>query len=62
LPENDLTLIAIQACNGRGLGVNTILGSQVATPLLPPKAIPMHFLAPRIVMSVAQATDRLRRK
>jgi glycine/D-amino acid oxidase-like deaminating enzyme len=75
LPEGDLTLVAIQACNGRGLGVNTILGSEIAglmasgnresvsVPLLRPKPIPMHRLArhaPRMIMSVAQVKDRLR--
>jgi glycine/D-amino acid oxidase-like deaminating enzyme len=75
LPEGDLGLIAIQACNGRGLGVNTILGSEVAelvasgnreamaTPLLKPQTIPMHPIAsklPKMIMSLAQMKDRWR--
>ena len=75
LPEEDMSLIAIQACNGRGLGINTILGGEVANllagadpkslavPLTRPKAIPMYRLArhvPKIIMSLAQARDRFR--
>ena len=75
-PEDDLTMLAIQACNGRGLCVNSIVGSEVAAllaegdreamavPLVPPKPVPVHVLAsraPRIVMSLARWKDRFRR-
>lgn len=73
LPEDDLSMLAIQACNGRGLGVNTILGSEVAkllaggdrdaiaVPLSRPKSVSLHSCAsrmPRIIMSAAQIKDR----
>jgi glycine/D-amino acid oxidase-like deaminating enzyme len=76
LPEGDMSMIAVHACNGRGLGVNTILGGEVANlvasgdpgstsmPLSRPKAIPMYRLAsgvPKVIMSLAQARDRFRR-
>jgi glycine/D-amino acid oxidase-like deaminating enzyme len=77
LPEGDMSMIAVQACNGRGLGVNTILGGEVANlmasgdpdstsmPLSRPKGIPMHWLAsgaPKVIMSLARAKDRFRRR
>jgi len=61
--------LAIQACNGRGLAVNTILGREVAAwlcsgskaslslPLQQPRAIPAHFVAryvPRILSAGAR--------
>lgn len=75
LPEDDLSFLAIQACNGRGLGVNTIIGSEVAelltsgnleatsVPLSQPRPIPLHSLAsimPKIVMSLVHKRDRWR--
>jgi glycine/D-amino acid oxidase-like deaminating enzyme len=75
LPEGDLSVVAIQACNGRGLGVNTIIGKEVAelltsgdseatsVPLLQPNPIPLHAVAsvmPKILMSLAHARDRWR--
>jgi len=73
LPEGDLSLLAIQACNGRGLGVNTILGSEVANllasgnkeasavPVTRPKPVTLHCVAslmPRLIMSAAHMRDR----
>lgn len=73
LPENDLSMLAIQACNGRGLGVNTVLGSEVAAllsscdreatavPVTRPKPVSLHSIAslmPRLIMSAAQIKDR----
>ncbi len=77
VPEQDLSIVAVQACNGRGLGVNTILGSQVAemlagknpqamaVPPQVPRAIPAHSLAalmPRLVLSMAQVKSRWRHR
>lgn len=72
LPEDDLSVIAIQACNGRGLGVNTVIGSEVAellasgnresmaAPLLKPQSVPLHAIAsatPKILMTLARTKD-----
>jgi glycine/D-amino acid oxidase-like deaminating enzyme len=71
--EDDLSLIAIQACNGRGLAINTILGREIAellasgdrraiaAPLLQPKPVPLHSIAsaaPRVAMALARAKDK----
>ncbi|HKR35305.1 MAG TPA: FAD-dependent oxidoreductase [Steroidobacteraceae bacterium] len=71
--EDDLSLLAIQACNGRGLAINTILGREIAellesgdrraiaTPLLQPRPVPMHAIAsaaPRLAMALARAKDK----
>ena len=77
LPEDGTDLIAIQACNGRGLALNTILGNEVAAliageepgslavPLTRPRPVPFCFLAaqlPRALLTLAQASDRWRRQ
>lgn len=78
LLEDDASLVAIQACNGRGLAINTVLGSEVAellaggdrravaAPLTPPRRIPMHSIAsaaPRMIMALARVKDiRARRR
>src|SRR6185312_97798 len=73
LIEDDLSLLAIQACNGRGLAINTILGREIAellasgdrraiaTLLLQPQRVPMHAIAsaaPRVAMALARAKDK----
>lgn len=76
--DGDLSAIAIQACNGRGLAINSILGSEIAdllagggpaalgAPLLRPKRVPIHGIAsaaPRMAMALARARDkRFRRR
>ena len=77
LIEDDLSLLAIQACNGRGLAINTILGREIAellasgdrraiaTPLLQPQRVPMHAIAsaaPRVAMALARAKDKRSRR
>lgn len=64
--------IAIQACNGRGLATNTVIGSEVATMLAtgdadalsvrPRAPVPVRFhagasLLPRLLMSMAYLTN-----
>jgi glycine/D-amino acid oxidase-like deaminating enzyme len=71
--EDDLSMVAVQACNGRGLAINTILGREIAallesgdrraiaTPLLQPRPVPMHAIAsaaPRVAMALARAKDK----
>jgi len=70
----DQGLVAIQACNGRGLGINTALGREVArsiaepgtAPAIPfgaPSRVSGFLLAqhlPRLLMSAALMTKRLR--
>lgn len=71
--DDEPGILAIQACNGRGLAINTILGKQVAellagrdrralaAPLLRPRPLPLHAIAarvPRMAMAVARAKDR----
>lgn len=49
-------MIAIQACNGRGLGINTILGRDVARALIDPRLTPeIGFTRPRSVAGFAFA-------
>ncbi|MXO64949.1 FAD-dependent oxidoreductase [Altererythrobacter endophyticus] len=73
-PDQDM--IAIQACNGRGIGINTLIGREVAklltdssaTPLItpqPPKRISGYFIAryvPSLMMSGARAVKRIKQK
>jgi len=64
--------IAIQACNGRGIATNTVIGSEVATMLAtgdrdalsvqlrPPVPVRFHAgasLLPRFLMSLAYLTN-----
>jgi len=64
--------IAIQACNGRGIAINTVLGSEVAEMLATgerralsvqpraPKSIRFHAIAamlPKLLMSLAYVSD-----
>ncbi|UAK25133.1 NAD(P)/FAD-dependent oxidoreductase [Sphingomonas nostoxanthinifaciens] len=69
----DRGMIAIQACNGRGLAINTVLGREVARtltrgaePLLalePPRPVAGFVLArhlPRLLMSSALVAKRIR--
>ncbi|QKS00436.1 FAD-binding oxidoreductase [Sphingomonas sp. CL5.1] len=49
-------VIAIQACNGRGLGINTIIGREVARTLLDPGSSPdIGFETPRRISGFAFA-------
>lgn len=68
-------LVVVQACNGRGLAINALIGREVARtlepskeapllPLEPPKPISGFLLArhvPRLLMSAALMARRLRR-
>ncbi len=67
-------LVAVQACNGRGLAINTIIGRELARtlvgapallPLSPPRPIrgvPFARHIPRLLLASALATKRLRRR
>lgn len=56
LVRPDASLIAIQACNGRGLGINTILGREVAHTLIEPaRPTALGFAKPRRVSGFAFA-------
>lgn len=56
LVRPDAGLIAIQACNGRGLGINTVIGREVAHMLIEPaRPAELGFTTPRRVSGFAFA-------
>jgi glycine/D-amino acid oxidase-like deaminating enzyme len=74
-PEGSLDLLAINACNGRGIAVNTAIGQEIASliqsgdetasaiPITVPKRIPFYPVArhvPAMLMTISRAGDRLR--
>lgn len=75
-PEGGLDLLAIQACNGRGIAVNTAIGKEIASlidsgddtnlsvPITSTRKIPFYRLAertPAMLMTIARIKDRFSR-
>jgi glycine/D-amino acid oxidase-like deaminating enzyme len=67
-------LLAVQACNGRGLAINTIIGREVARTLMgepallplssprPIRGVPFAKQLPRLLLASALAAKRLKRR